>query len=197
MKRIKYILVAMLILGSFVLVACGDNQPEPYEAREEMTIEEIPDIEPEPESETVPLHDLEPEDLHLDMDELELLSELAGFWLLSHVTDEAGKEVDMHIPDGRASTIEIRDDNTFIWHAYGQLSGDLVYLGDYSFTATNLEASSEGETWNPEDDEVMITYDPESDLLRFTRAFNDPLGYYLHPDARVLYHLYAEVSPFE
>jgi hypothetical protein len=101
------------------------------------------------------------------------LLDLAGVWIISHATDETGEKIEIPYTDWLPWTLEIRADNTFTWTAYGRLYGDLIYAGNYSFTAVNLVAWSEGEAWYPEGDEVIISYDPQGGLLRYTRVFGD------------------------
>ena len=98
------------------------------------------------------------------------LLDLAGTWVISHATDEAGEEIEIPYTDWLPWTLEIREDYTFTWRVYGRLYGDLIYAGNGSFTGVNLVAWSEGETWYPEGDEVTISYDPQSGLLRYTRV---------------------------
>lgn len=122
--------------------------------QDDSLIDEIPIVYPEP-----------------TMTESASLLDLVGTWVISHATDEMGEEVELPYRDWLPWTLEIRADSTFVWTVYGRLSGDLTYAGDGSFTGVNLVAWAEGETWYPEDDEIIISHDPQSGLLRYTRVF--------------------------
>jgi hypothetical protein len=167
LKKRFTLITAIVLICCFVLVACADDTTP---LQESTPIEEEVFIVSEPEQEPT----LEQEIMQ-EPDESEALSHLTGNWLLSYATDEDGNLVEVTYSDWLVYLIEIRDDYTFTWYAYGTLSGDLVYKGNYSFTASNLVASSEGQIWHPVD-EVIITYDPLSGLLQYTRVFNDPTG---------------------
>jgi len=98
------------------------------------------------------------------------LSDLVGYWLLSHATDEAGVEVGVTYSDWLIHAIEIFDDNSFLKFQYGTLTGDLIYAGNNTFTAINLVESAEGFICYPDNDELTISYDPQSGLLRYMRV---------------------------
>ena len=189
MKKNITVLTAMLLLGVFMFTACGTNdpvEPEPAVTAEPPVIEATPVYETEPEPASVEVCSV--------AETYALLSEITGFWLLSHATDEAGESVDVGYSDWLIYTIEIRGDYTFTWSAYGALSGELIYAGDNSFTAFNLVAKSEGQTWYPEADEVTISYDSQSGLLRYTRVFNYPDS--PTADVQIMYYTRMEESPY-
>ena len=185
MKKKIFVIAVFLLICSFLLAACRDYSFVELEPVDEPSVVEA---EPYPE---VSEDCYEPE--------ISLISELAGFWLLSHGTDEEGELIEVAYSDWIIYTIEIREDYTFTWSAYGSLSGELVYVGDNSFEAVNLVAMSEGQTWYPEEDEITISYDPQSGLLRYSRVFKYPAGptaedtEYLY---QILYYERMKESPF-
>jgi hypothetical protein len=183
----KKILSIILVYGMMItiLAACGD-------VTEQEDVLYLPAEQPAVEID-VPNEELVVEET-LEQEASLLLSDIMGYWILAHATNEAGEMVYVVYSDWLAHAIEIRDDYTFTWFAYGSISGDLVYIGENSFVATNLVASSEGEIWLPEGDEITISYDAESGLLRYTRVFNDPHG----PTADTQHQLFerADGSPF-
>lgn len=174
MKKKTITLITIILLCSYLLSACGmigNDEPD-------ITLAERPTPTPvvetgASESETEqPTDDptTEPEQ-PTELDAIFNLLDIVGLW--EHHPTEG---TDIAYADWLTFTIEIRNDYTFTWSAYGALSGSLTYIGNYSFVAANLVASSEGQTWYPEEDEVTISYDPDSGLLSFTRVFNYPEG---------------------
>jgi len=204
MEMKKYLIFALVIVLVPILTACDHmiaggsdiEQDVPYvettaEADEELEPE--PELESEPELTTDESEPMEQEATPIDTSELEgsvQLSDLVGYWRLSHATDEAGVEVGVPYSDWLFYVIEIFENNSFRRFAYGTLSGDLIYAGNNSFTAINLVAQSEGITWYPEEDEITISYDPQSGFLRYTRVFNYPSG----PTADTTHMYYVRID---
>jgi len=190
MKKMIFMFTMFALIG-LTLTACSESAPSepaalPDSIPPEASPSPTPELSPSPTPELNPSPTPEPEGSVL-------LFDLVGFWLLSHATDETGAVVEVTYSDWLTHAIEIREDGSFSWHAYGALFGDLIYARDNHFTAVNLVATSEGETWYPDKDEVTISYDPETGLLRHTRVFGYPFD---QIDIQHQYFVRTDVPPW-
>lgn len=85
------------------------------------------------------------------------------------------------------SRINIYEDNTIsaiFWET--SINAVMIKISDYEFLVAKQVAISEGEQWHPED--VMLQYDAESGLLRWT-SYN-PFSYVHY------HHFFARTHPF-
>ena len=168
-RREKLTLLVISLFTCGLLIACGEfpnNEIEisPPLAQEKVFIEpddlgDIPMIDDET--------DIEPETEPVQIQDTNTsYSDMVGYWTLYKKSDS--KDNDIKLTEQCNSIIEIFNNNTFAWNAYGKLWGDLMFLDSNNFSGVNLFAMCDGAKWSPYDNSVKISYDPESGLLRLT-----------------------------
>ena len=165
MKKLIYLISILTLL--LIATACTPT-PDPVP---------IPPLEPTPTATIAPEETPEPEEEPQALPALDLVGRWAHVeFTISETID--GEETPGTVYDWLNMWLEIREDNTFLWVAYGTIEGSLVQTGEHSFSATNLAAHSEGETWYPEEDQ-WLEYFPQTGLIRYTR-FNPYGMFYMH-----------------
>ena len=179
MKKIAKKMFIISCVCILLLTACS-NQSANYPVAENYVLTGCDENEIKPEltvSCDIYVEDFYPQtkgrDEELIQEAFISLLDLVGVWALSHATDEEGKEIELPYTDWLPWTLEIRPDNAFVWRVYGRLLGNLVYSGNYSFTAVNLARISEGELQFVSDEEIIISYDSQHGLIRFIRVVKD------------------------
>ena len=104
---------------------------------------------------------------------------LAGEWGYAY-TIEGGSDAPFVAGEFRRQppTLEIGADGSVLAIFYEtSIEGSLIKTGELTYMFINQQASSEGETWTPED--AFLSYDPRSGVLRYT-YFNEDAGVDFH-----------------